>query len=160
MLNRIEFLKTVYGFSTLLLLTRSLIQTEKNDLRSKYKFEYNNRSPFTGWTLYSTEMLESGSVGKNQESGGKTLNEIGSKWKSLPESEKDLWKEKAKTENEKRAEANEPAILKALKDKEFLALSQHEFLKYKPKDMYIYKYELSVQRLKITKKILSDISRD
>lgn len=151
MLNRIEFLKTVYGFSTLLLLTRSLIQTEKNDLRSKYKFEYNNRSPFTGWTLYSTE---------NQESGGKTLNEIGSKWKSLPESEKDLWKEKAKTENEKRAEANEPAILKALKDKEFLALSVHEFSKYKPKDMYIYKYELSVQRLKITKKILSDISRD
>ena len=151
MLNRIEFLKTVYGFSTLLLLTRSLIQTEKNDLRSKYKFEYNNRSPFTGWTLYSTEM---------QESGGKTLNEIGSKWKSLPESEKDLWKEKAKTENEKRAEANEPAILKALKDKEFLALSVHEFSKYKPKDMYIYKYELSVQRLKITKKILSDISRD
>ena len=151
MLNRIEFLKTVYGFSTLLLLTRSLIQTEKNDLRSKYKFEYNNRMPFSGWTLYSTEM---------QESGGKTLNEIGSKWKSLPESEKDLWKEKAKTENEKRAEANEPAILKALKDKEFLALSVHEFSKYKPKDMYIYKYELSVQRLKITKKILSDISRD
>ena len=88
------------------------------------------------------------------------MNEIGSKWKSLPESEKDLWKEKAKTENEKRAEANEPAILKALKDKEFLALSVHEFSKYKPKDMYIYKYELSVQRLKITKKILSDISRD
>lgn len=143
--------------STLLQPKQSLIQTEKKDLRSKYKFEYNNLMPLTGWNLYSTEMLDqlkSGSVGKNP------LNVIGSMWKSLPESERDLWKEKAKTENEKRSEANERAILEALKDKEFLALSAHEFLKYKPKDMYIYKYELSVLRLNITKKILSEISRD
>ena len=97
-------------------------------------------------------MLESGKI--------KTLNVIGSKWKSLPKSEQDLWNEKAKIENEKRSEANEPAILEALNDKEFLALSAHEFLKFKPKDMYIYRYELSVLRLNITKKILSEISRD
>ena len=125
---------------------------KKKELSSKYKFEYNNQVPLTGWNLYSTKMIESGSFGY------RPLNKIGSMWKSLPESEQDLWKEKAEIENEKRSKANEPAILEALKEKEFLALTSHEFLKYKPRDMYIYKYELSVLRLNTTRKILSEIS--
>ena len=176
MLNRIGFSKTDYGsfelksnaslkdikwpkvgatcnfisfWGALDFNVRSLNPSEKKDLRAKYKFKYNNQLPVTGWQLYSTEMLESGSFGKNP------LNKIGSIWKSLEISEQDLWKEKAKIENEKRVEANEPAILEALENKDFLALSEHEFKKYNPEDMYIYKYELSVLRLNITKKILS-----
>lgn len=126
---------------------KSLLAQQK-DLRSKYKFEYDNQIPLTGWNLYSAKMLESGSFGY------KPLKIIGSVWLSMSESERGVWKEKAKIENEKRSEANEPAILEAIKNKEFLALSYHEFKKYKPNQEYIYKYELSVLRLKTTKKIL------
>ena len=106
--------------------------------------------------LYSTEQMGSKSFANKQHA----LKEIGPIWKSLPESERNHWEEKAEIENEKRAEANRPAILEALKNDDILALTNHEFKKYKPNQQFIYLNALSVLRLNITRKILNEIKND
>merc|ERR1712235_186648 len=110
------------------------ITSHQENLRSKYNFEYNNQyNTVNGWLLYSTEQMGSTSFANKQHA----LKEIGPIWKSLPESERNHWEEKAEIENEKRAEANRPAILEALKNDDILALTNHEFKKYKPNQQFI-----------------------
>ena len=88
------------------------------------------------------------------------LKEIAPIWNSMPESERNHWEEKAEMENEKRIDANRPAILEALKNDDILALTSHEFRKYKPNQQFIYLNALSVLRLNITRKVLNEIKND
>merc|ERR1712235_174515 len=101
--------------------------SHQKDLRSKYKFEYNDKRNVTGWALFSSEQLKSGSF-----DGHLITSRISHSWQSLTESEREHWREKAEIENTKRAEANMPAILEALENNDLLALTSYEMSKYSP----------------------------
>merc|ERR1711962_7463 len=130
------------------------VRLHQKELRKKYNFEYGNWIAVSGKDLYMKAVVSADS----------------SLWSALPESEKDVWREKAKIENVKREKANEPAILEAINNNDIIALSETEYSRYHkdakytfPKGNgyrapYIYNYELNCLKLKITKQILNDLN--